>query len=508
MPKVDHHRQKIIFYAHYVHLEKNQSGPEHARALKKLIYLLNQYPDVFKNIVLDGSHWDLRYFKSVFNLAISVQSSSLLKAAINHPRFQQLSLKQKQQRFLDMLLQLDIIEVDYEFLRVIIDICDREGLIKPPPLNSQLIFQYFHPEALSTQDFTETFDDYYHSFSRENFWRLFCDSELQSQELGWYDFEQREPGYLLAMTKAHLFMRQTINEPLTMDLIKQLHAKATDNVKHMVKKNHSGQLRHHTESLRYGVSPSTSLRGLVQSIRHSLRYEDYDFTTSGYGQLYHLLYACDIKLVAKKFKRILSHYQLNIFQAVTAKDYLLAIATLISRLEKLHPFIDGNTRTFSMLLLNRELIRHGFSPSMLFNPNVSGCYCRERLANEIAEGMKRFQQCLDGKYYAHGNKTTKQLLTTMGFRHGDNTPFGRTVWQAQCRYLNTYYPGRAVSSPPTFFAKSPKSMATSRGQKKRQRETKPVGSSSFAFSACCKKRKLTHNQVHPVESNPRYRLLA
>lgn len=64
------------------------------------------------------------------------------------------------------------------------------------------------------------------------------------------------------------------------------------------------------------------------------------------------------------------------------------IIEFIQSLEQLHPFIDGNCRVFVMLLLNSELIKNGFPPTMLDNPNRFDLFSKKELADEIKKGWK------------------------------------------------------------------------------------------------------------------------
>ena len=43
---------------------------------------------------------------------------------------------------------------------------------------------------------------------------------------------------------------------------------------------------------------------------------------------------------------------------------------LITSLERIHPFLDFNCRTFAVFLLNKELIRRNMSPSIMEDPNI------------------------------------------------------------------------------------------------------------------------------------------
>ncbi len=68
------------------------------------------------------------------------------------------------------------------------------------------------------------------------------------------------------------------------------------------------------------------------------------------------------------------------------------IIEFIQSLEQLHPFGDGNCRVFVMLLLNSELIKSGFPPTMLDNPNQFDLFSKKELADEIKKGWKYASQ--------------------------------------------------------------------------------------------------------------------
>ena len=38
-------------------------------------------------------------------------------------------------------------------------------------------------------------------------------------------------------------------------------------------------------------------------------------------------------------------------------------------LERIHPYLDFNCRTFAVFLLNKELLRQNMTPSIMENPN-------------------------------------------------------------------------------------------------------------------------------------------
>ncbi len=67
------------------------------------------------------------------------------------------------------------------------------------------------------------------------------------------------------------------------------------------------------------------------------------------------------------------------------------IVELIQSLDQAHPFVDGNIRTFGMLLLNMLLLNQGFLPSVMDDVNRFDCLSINELTEYINEGQKYFQ---------------------------------------------------------------------------------------------------------------------
>jgi Fic family protein len=72
------------------------------------------------------------------------------------------------------------------------------------------------------------------------------------------------------------------------------------------------------------------------------------------------------------------------------------IITTIYALEHLHPFNDGNTRTFSIALLLRLLLQNGFIPPTQFNPNfIEGMSVKEFIS-EMRQAMGVTENLVNG----------------------------------------------------------------------------------------------------------------
>ncbi|RJG07009.1 Fic family protein [Noviherbaspirillum cavernae] len=67
---------------------------------------------------------------------------------------------------------------------------------------------------------------------------------------------------------------------------------------------------------------------------------------------------------------------------------IYAAIDLCQKLERLHPFMDGNCRTFGILLLNRLLVQQGQNLTMLDNPNKLDGYARGEIFDLVKQGQQ------------------------------------------------------------------------------------------------------------------------
>ena len=78
--------------------------------------------------------------------------------------------------------------------------------------------------------------------------------------------------------------------------------------------------------------------------------------------------------IANKISQIINDYNEKIAREKCDDDKLFVIGNTIQALERIHPFSDANGRTFVNLLLNYMLLKEGFPPATLFEPNVFDAY--------------------------------------------------------------------------------------------------------------------------------------
>lgn len=105
---------------------------------------------------------------------------------------------------------------------------------------------------------------------------------------------------------------------------------------------------------------------------------------------------------------LIQKYHLDIEKAQTPIDKLRVIINFIQSAHHLHPFVDGNGRTFCILLLNHLLLRNGFPPTV--SPNISffSGYSNEKLVRQTIKGMQDSIDIMQGK--AIHNIDTEEIL--------------------------------------------------------------------------------------------------
>lgn len=212
-------------------------------------------------------------------------------------------------------------------------------------------------------------------------WRLYVDGNVQrnEEEQGWKGYENREDGCIAAMHSALNVALQSKEEPLTVDLIKFFHDTA---IAKNVKSGWGGE--------KYGIS-HYSVQGVYNEVLGGESREIRSKIQISLGNLkaIHIKNLSRIKesYVTEKIDK----YENKIKENLTPYERLYAIVELVSTLAKSHPFTDANCRTFSVITLNRELARNGFSPCIMDDPNaLDGLTTVEDGVKEVIKGIHNF----------------------------------------------------------------------------------------------------------------------
>jgi hypothetical protein len=112
-------------------------------------------------------------------------------------------------------------------------------------------------------------------------------------------------------------------------------------------------------------------------------------------------------LIRTLLEKYLDEYNRNINLLKDNDEILSEIAKLIQNIEQLHPFADGNCRT-CYILLQYLLIKNGFMPTMLYNPNQFDGYSIEELVSEIKTGIEYTEELINNSQSNIYNYTTKK----------------------------------------------------------------------------------------------------
>jgi hypothetical protein len=96
----------------------------------------------------------------------------------------------------------------------------------------------------------------------------------------------------------------------------------------------------------------------------------------------------EIEKMEAALNKIIDNYHRNSAIAKTEYDKILASTTLYHDAENLHPFMDGNFRTFGKFILNFTLARQGEAMTELYDPNrTDGQSSIDNIA-EVKKGQK------------------------------------------------------------------------------------------------------------------------
>jgi hypothetical protein len=342
--------------------------------------------------------------------------------------------------------------------------------------NDELLVLPLNPLNIQLQNILEQYEQEFKSDPHllrksipiEEMWRLLIDGDRQQQ--GCMAFDLREPGYLLAMTKA-LQKIFTPSADLT-NFSKRLHALATRNVDKLMfshRKSGSGVYRISPFigfSLGFNRATEMGIKELLAEIKNYPDENDFPILRMSNGCHYIFLYPDvvdtlkipDAKGRSTKFfyklhvneefkiqeklitfepnfnliknsnwvelfnlnkieprwlyfifpharkdyknkfipqalhakaKQYAAVYTQDIMQAKAKLDRLKVIITYIHKCELLHPYLDGNTRTYSLMVLNHLLMVNGFPLTIQNNPNNIYAFSVDELIKEVLDGMQR-----------------------------------------------------------------------------------------------------------------------
>ncbi|MBF0127417.1 MAG: Fic family protein, partial [Magnetococcales bacterium] len=277
-------------------------------------------------------------------------------------------------------------------------------------------------------------------FDPEQLFRLFVDGRFHKKYDGWVGYEAGERGSVQALLNgfAHMLDHFDLTGGLEATYLLDLHKICMMGVQTRNLKSSPGDLRHLNAGMPF-LAKTTTLENLREILE--LRHGDGTpvFNNSAYAKPAEALNADELHqailrlgklnyrnwypnlseqeqralrkeaglqsyyqvkhLVQMQFARrvdtIVDRFNRSMRTAHDDESRLRAIALLVRELELLHPFPDGNCRTFACVLLTQLLLNYGFPPALLENPNLDGECSLEQWIGVIKQGMACFETLLE-----------------------------------------------------------------------------------------------------------------
>lgn len=270
-------------------------------------------------------------------------------------------------------------------------------------------------------------------FDKRQLFRFFVDGRLYTKENGWEGYESRQPGCVSGMSMAYAHMVDNFDMPdgLTLEYISKLHDLTFFNIDKQRRKNrYPGEIREFRISFlirpivtKDGIKELMGDRSITDAFKRDIdgcnSAEDiYNAIIAGkkiryiseVGELSAELNQASIdkeprelylkaraqvkKNITEKVEEIIDNFN-KIIPTLDQENKLHFIVDTIKRLERLHPFVDGNTRVFITILLNHLLMLHGFYPAIFEEPSIFDAYTTDEIVQEVKKGQKLVKQLIE-----------------------------------------------------------------------------------------------------------------
>lgn len=178
-----------------------------------------------------------------------------------------------------------------------------------------------------------------------------------------------------------------VNNQTFVKIIKQF--ADTDFIKYIDNEQHADdELTRLTCKLFYRLSQTTQSEDMAECLQFAItsrEYADNQFSFMSFSLQSEKIPTAEI---AAEMQHLINKYQRSIRKAKLPLEKLGVIVQFIQSCERLHPFYDGNGRTFCTLLINFLLIKNGFPLVIMDNPNHFDTYSCPELVREVIKGMR------------------------------------------------------------------------------------------------------------------------
>lgn len=262
----------------------------------------------------------------------------------------------------------------------------------------------------------------FHKISESELYKLFIDgnrwpkkgstSSLEEQ----LTFDKKEIGYTKAMMQGFIFLFENLHRKIDAQFIEDLHDIATKQViasdvgepLELGFRSHQRKDQMETFGLKQGETLSDLGKRELLDKMHDSRYDFmfdgekwnvFELFISNPRNTIDRLVAGEIprlKLYPPRVKGILEeavNHLIRIYDSApknSENEKLNAIINLVQGLEQIHPFYDGNIRTFAILLIQRLLFELDLKPVCFKDPNCFDCLSVAELRSKIEEAQALF----------------------------------------------------------------------------------------------------------------------
>jgi hypothetical protein len=241
-------------------------------------------------------------------------------------------------------------------------------------------------------------------------WKQYIDLAHQKHDKLVYDTaahrggkeKDKEKGYIANMEAAHAYAGQHIGEKLDADSYDEIHARAMKHSKHVLKEGgaHSYYVNRLTANMANAKLHAELKEHKLVTIEPDPENDQLMRCVFTYGNGDPVLLKKTLNAIFTEFYTAIdqikdpeesaaqsSEERMGVIKANDTQRIQL-IAVLHKKLEYLHPYSDGNTRT-NLVILNKVLSEYGFYPVIFSNPNDSYHKTNEEWAKEIEAGSAR-----------------------------------------------------------------------------------------------------------------------
>ena len=291
-------------------------------------------------------------------------------------------------------------------------------------------------------------------FDKRQLFRFFVDGRLYTKEHGWEGYEKRQKGCTkgMSLAYAHMVDNFELKDGLTLKYISKLHDLTFFYIDKKLRKNrYPGEIREFRISFlvkpvvtKDGIKELMDNRELTEVFKKDIdgcknAQDIYNAIIDGKKiryisevgkltpelnkasldkepkELYLQARAQVKKNITAKLMMMIDRYNQNI-DIIKQEDKLYFIVDMIKKIERLHPFVDGNIRVFVTILLNHLLMLNDFYPVIFEEPSIFDAYTTQEIIEEIVKGqelVKQLHSLPTSKVFGHSieDEDEKNLAT-------------------------------------------------------------------------------------------------